>query len=107
MTDITQTPQWETALAALGKLYPCMSLAKRKAIMYAIYEPLAQAALDAGARHADAQIKLWARLAQKEAEENYANLLMVITDIREKSGVGGKPMLSELADAIKERIEAR
>ncbi|HET7413394.1 MAG TPA: hypothetical protein VFJ18_12120 [Pararhizobium sp.] len=33
-------------------------------------------------------------------EPDYANLLSVITDIRMKSGLGAKPMLSELADAI-------
>lgn len=40
-------------------------------------------------------------------ELDYSNLLAVITDIREKSGVGGKPMLSELADAIAERVKPR
>jgi hypothetical protein len=37
-------------------------------------------------------------------DDRYANLISVISDIRKKSGVGGKPMLSELADAIQTRI---
>ncbi len=39
-----------------------------------------------------------------EATPNETTLITVIADIREKSGVGSKPMLSELADAIAERI---
>jgi hypothetical protein len=37
--------------------------------------------------------------------EASSNLIAIISDIREKSGVGGKPMLGELADAIAARIE--
>lgn len=33
-------------------------------------------------------------------------LLFVLSDIRKKSGVGAKPMLSELADAIAEKLDA-
>jgi len=36
--------------------------------------------------------------------DNTANLISIIADIREKTGLGGKPMLNELADAIKDRI---
>lgn len=43
---------------------------------------------------------------QYDARESYANLINIIADIREKSGVGGKPMLGELADAIEARIAA-
>lgn len=39
-----------------------------------------------------------------EATPNETTLITIIADIREKSGVGSKPMLSELADAIAERI---
>jgi len=38
---------------------------------------------------------------------NESTLITIIADIREKSGVGSKPMLSELADAIAERIKPR
>ena len=44
------------------------------------------------------------RAEARQAPTDYSNLLSVITDIRERSGVGSKPMLSELADAIAERI---
>lgn len=43
---------------------------------------------------------------QYDARESYANLINIIADIREKSGVGGKPMLGELADAIEARMAA-
>jgi len=46
------------------------------------------------------------RNERDDARESYANLINVIADIREKSGVGGKPMLGELADAIEARIAA-
>lgn len=36
---------------------------------------------------------------------NESTLITIIADIREKSGVGSKPMLSELADAIAARIK--
>ena len=50
-------------------------------------------------------IAAWNRRADaRQAPTDYSNLLSVITDIRERSGVGSKPMLSELADAIAERI---
>jgi hypothetical protein len=39
-------------------------------------------------------------------ERDTTHLLSVIADIREKTGVGAKPMLSELADVIAARIEA-
>lgn len=35
------------------------------------------------------------------------SLLTVIADIREKTGVGGKPMLDELADAIAEKLTSK
>jgi len=41
-----------------------------------------------------------------DARASYANLINIIADIREKSGVGGKPMLGELADAIEARMAA-
>lgn len=44
-----------------------------------------------------------AAMAEGEARET-ANLIGIIADIRQKSGVGAKPMLGELADAIAERI---
>jgi len=37
-------------------------------------------------------------------ERDATNLLSVIADIREKSGLGAKPMLSELADAVARAI---
>jgi len=46
------------------------------------------------------------RQERDDARETYANLINIIADIREKSGVGGKPMLGELADAIEARIAA-
>jgi len=46
-----------------------------------------------------------ALMAEREkASDQYANLTLVIADIREKSGVGGRPMLAELADAIAEKM---
>lgn len=42
----------------------------------------------------------------KEDATGTANLISIIANIRERSGVGGKPMLSELADAIGAKIEA-
>jgi hypothetical protein len=39
------------------------------------------------------------------AAVSYADLISLIADIRDKSGVGDKPMLSELAEAIHIRIE--
>jgi hypothetical protein len=39
--------------------------------------------------------------------DNTANLLSIIADIREKTGVGGKPMLNELADAIAAEMDRR
>lgn len=47
-----------------------------------------------------------AALAAADVPES-ANLLSIIADIREKSGVGSKPMLNELADAIGERVKLR
>lgn len=44
-----------------------------------------------------------AAMAEGEARET-ANLIGIISDIRQKSGIGAKPMLGELADAIAERI---
>lgn len=45
---------------------------------------------------------------RQQLEGNGTTLYAVIADIRQKSGVGVKPMLSELADAIADRIaEAR
>lgn len=41
---------------------------------------------------------------RRQLEGNGTTLYAVIADIRQKSGVGVKPMLSELADAIAERI---
>jgi len=46
------------------------------------------------------------RQERDDARASYANLINIIADIREKSGVGGKPMLGELADAIEARIAA-
>lgn len=43
-------------------------------------------------------------LAAAEAEAS-ANLISIIADIRQKSGIGGKPMLGELAEAIAEKIK--
>lgn len=39
------------------------------------------------------------------ARAESANLLSVIADIRHKTGVGDKPMLSELADVLAKEIE--
>jgi hypothetical protein len=38
---------------------------------------------------------------------NTANLISIIADIREKTGLGGKPMLNELADAIVAEMDRR
>lgn len=40
-------------------------------------------------------------------ERDVTNLLNVIADIREKSGVGARPMLSELADAIAASLQSQ
>lgn len=45
-----------------------------------------------------------ARALAKSEAEGTANLISIIADIRQKSGVGAKPMLGELADAIEARI---
>lgn len=45
-----------------------------------------------------------AALAEAEREAT-TNLISIIADIRMKSGVGAKPMLGELADAIADRVE--
>ena len=47
---------------------------------------------------------LYLRAKQPFSERDATNLLSVIADIRAKSGLGVKPMLSELADAIAARI---
>lgn len=47
---------------------------------------------------------LQARVKELEAADRYANLISIIADIREKSGLGGYPMLSELADAIGSKL---
>jgi hypothetical protein len=50
-----------------------------------------------------------ARIAELEAqiaESDYGNLLLVITDIRMKSGLGAKPRLGDLADAIAAQLTA-
>jgi hypothetical protein len=39
--------------------------------------------------------------------DNTANLISIIADIREKTGLGGKPMLNELADAIAAEMDRR
>lgn len=39
--------------------------------------------------------------------DNTANLISIIADIREKTGLGGKPMLIELADAIVAEMDRR
>lgn len=39
-----------------------------------------------------------------QARDDYIRLIVRIVDIREASGVGAKPMLTELPDAIRERI---
>jgi hypothetical protein len=39
--------------------------------------------------------------------DNTANLISIIADIREKTGLGGKPMLNELADAIVAEMDRR
>ena len=44
------------------------------------------------------------RVKELEAADRYANLISIIADIREKSGLGGYPMLSELADAIGSKL---
>lgn len=46
------------------------------------------------------------RVKELEAADRYANLISIIADIREKSGLGGKPMLNELAYAVEAKIEA-
>jgi len=46
------------------------------------------------------------RQERDDARTSYANLINIIADIREKSGVGAKPMLGELADAIEARMAA-
>jgi len=46
------------------------------------------------------------RQERDDARASYANLINIIADIREKSGVGATPMLGELADAIEARIAA-
>ncbi|MCW5720763.1 MAG: hypothetical protein KIS86_06435 [Devosia sp.] len=52
-----------------------------------------------------AKAKAEITLALVEAERRgSANLISIIADIREKSGVGAKPMLGELADAISQAL---
>lgn len=46
------------------------------------------------------------RQERDDARASYANLINIIASIREKSGVGAKPMLGDLADAIEARIAA-
>jgi len=53
--------------------------------------------IEAAVKKAAAEIELL-RLSLSETEDN--TLLSYLADIRQKSGVGIKPMLSELADAI-------
>lgn len=59
--------------------------------------------LEARIAEKDARI---AKLEATIANSDYAHLISIIADIRMKSGVGAKPMLDELADAIAERITA-
>lgn len=49
-------------------------------------------------------IEQWRERAEK-AEKDVISLLSIIAEIREKSGVGDGPMLTELADAIKAKID--
>lgn len=59
--------------------------------------------LEARIAEKDARI---AKLEATIANSDYAHLISIIADIRMKSGVGANPMLSELADAIADRISA-
>lgn len=59
------------------------------------------------AHNADQRAFLAANDRADKAEESNAHLFSIISDIREASGLGGKPMLAELADAIKATLAAR
>lgn len=50
---------------------------------------------------------LAAAFAAEAAGPDELTLFGVLADIRQKTGVGDKPMLSELADALKQKIEGR
>ena len=55
--------------------------------------------IEDAARIANAQAYVTVNEAAIRADST-ANLITIIADIREKTGLGGKPMLNELADAI-------